>query len=624
MRSRPRPTSLRETVPGFRRILRGFAPYLRQHRMMLAGGAGALFAATATRLMEPWPLKFIIDRVVTSPAGGGSGIALADGLDTMTLLTLASAAVVVIIALKAAATYLSTIAFAMVGSRVLTEVRNDLFRHVQRLSLGFHTKAKAGDLTIRLIGDVGMLKETTVTAILPLAANILVLAGMVGVMLWLNWQLALLAFLPLPLLWFSTVRASRRIQDVSRNQRKREGEMAATAAESITAMRVVQSLSLEKRIASSFIGQSAKDLKAGVKAKRLSAGLERTVDLLVAVSTAIVMWYGALLVLRGRITPGDLLVFLTYLKNSFRPVRDYAKYTSRLAKASAAGERILDLLEEEADIRDAPGAKPAPALGGAVRFEDVRFAYDGGEHGAVLDRFTLDVAPGERVAIIGPSGVGKSTITSLLLRLYDPAEGRVLFDGQDIRDFTIESLRGQIGIVPQDNLLFAASVHDNIAMAASGPVTREEVEKAARLANANAFVSALPDGYDTVLGERGATLSAGQRQRLAVARAALRNSPILILDEPTVGLDRENERAVAEALRRLAHGRTTFLITHDLDLASEADRIVLLSGGRVAETGTHAELMTAGGDYAALYGRRDLAMDAGTKTKGDPLYAVKA
>lgn len=624
MRSRPRPTSLRETVPGFRRILRGFAPYLRQHRMMLAGGVGALFAATATRLMEPWPLKFIIDRVVTSPAGGGSGIALADGLDTMTLLTLASAAVVVIIALKAAATYLSTIAFAMVGSRVLTEVRNDLFRHVQRLSLGFHTKAKAGDLTIRLIGDVGMLKETTVTAILPLAANILVLAGMVGVMMWLNWQLALLAFLPLPLLWFSTVRASRRIQDVSRNQRKREGEMAATAAESITAMRVVQSLSLEKRIASSFIGQSAKDLKAGVKAKRLSAGLERTVDLLVAVSTAIVMWYGALLVLRGRITPGDLLVFLTYLKNSFRPVRDYAKYTSRLAKASAAGERILDLLEEEADIRDAPGAKPAPALGGAVRFEDVRFAYDSGEHGAVLDRFTLDVAPGERVAIIGPSGVGKSTITSLLLRLYDPAEGRVLFDGQDIRDFTIESLRGQIGIVPQDNLLFAASVHDNIAMAASGPVTREEVEKAARLANADAFVSALPDGYDTVLGERGATLSAGQRQRLAVARAALRNSPILILDEPTVGLDRENERAVAEALRRLARGRTTFLITHDLDLAAEADRIVLLSEGRVAETGTHAELMADGGDYAALYDRRDRAMDAGTKTKGGALYAVKA
>ena len=604
MRSRSRPVGARELLPGLKRSFRGFAPSVGRHWPLLAAGTGALFAATAMRLLEPWPLKFVIDRVVTAvPAGGGSGLAFVDRLDSMTLLTAAAVCVVAVIAVKAVATYLSTIAFALVGNRVLTEVRNDLFRHVQRLSLGFHSRAKAGDLTIRLIGDVGLLKETTVTAILPLAANVLVLVGMVGVMVWLNWQLALLAFLPLPLLWVATVRIGRRIQEVSRKQRKREGAMASTAAESIAAMRVVQSLSLEERIASAFVGESARSLTEGVKAKRLAAGLERTVDLLVAVATAIVLWYGALLVMRGGLTPGDLIVFLTYLKNSFRPVRDYAKYTSRLAKASAAGERILDLLDEKADIRDAPGAVPARRFDGALRFERVRFGYGPGGAG-VLQGLDLEVAPRERVAIVGPSGAGKSTISSLVLRLYDPQAGRVLVDGRDVRDFTVARLRTQIGIVPQDNLLFAASVFENIAMGASGEVSREEVENAARLANAHDFVAALPDGYDTVLGERGATLSAGQRQRIAVARAALRDCPILILDEPTVGLDRDNERAVADALRRISRGRTTLLITHDLDLAADADRIVVLSDGRIAQSGTHAELMASGGIYAALHARR--------------------
>jgi ATP-binding cassette, subfamily B, bacterial len=265
--------------------------------------------------------------------------------------------VVVIIGLRALFQYLAKIGYALVGSRVLTEVRTHLFRHLQSLSLGFHTRAKTGDLTMRLIGDVGMLKETAVTAALPLAANVLVLVGMVVVMLVLDWQLALIALLPLPLLWLSSIRIGKKIQTISRKQRRIEGDMAATAAEAMASMRTVQALSIEDRAAQSFVGANRKSLKDGVKAKRLAAGLERSVDLLVALAIALVLYFGTLQVLRGRLTPGDLLVFITYLKATFRPIRSYAKYTARLAKASAAGERVVELLDEVPEIRDADGAR---------------------------------------------------------------------------------------------------------------------------------------------------------------------------------------------------------------------------------------------------------------------------
>jgi ATP-binding cassette subfamily B protein len=608
--ARSRPKSIVEALPGLRRVMVRFAPFLRPHRPLLAGATGALIGATLMRLLEPWPLKFVIDRVVPSASveGGGSGIAAIDALDPMTLLALCAAGLVAVIALRAVFQYLATIAFAIVGNRVLTEVRGVLFRHLQGLSLAFHSRARTGDLTTRLIGDVGMLKETMVTAALPLLANAMVLVGMLAVMLWLDWQLALIALLPLPLLWLGSVRIGRQIQTVSRKQRKLEGDMAATAAEAMAGMRTVQALAIEDRAAQTFEGANRKSLKDGVKAKRLAAGLERMVDLLVALATALVLYFGALQVLRGRITPGDLIVFLTYLKATFRPIRSYAKYTASLAKASASGERVIEVLDELPDIRDAPGARPAPALRGEIVFDEVVFAY--GDGLPALGPLSLRVAPGTRVALTGPSGAGKSTLTALMLRLYDPTAGRVLYDGADIRDFTLESLRLQTSLVPQETLMFRGTLAENIALGAGRAVSRSEIEEAARRANAHDFIAALPNGYDTQVAERGATLSAGQRQRIAIARAVLRRCPILILDEPTTGLDGANEAAVEEAIWRLAEGRTTLCVTHDLGLAAQADRILYLEHGQIVEDGTHGELLARRGRYAQLWGMQDEGTEA--------------
>ena len=601
------PPSLRDSLPGLGRLLRRFWPYVRRERRLVTASLVALYAEIGLRLLEPWPLKVVLDRILapsTAHGHAGSGLHLLRDVDPATLLMLSALAVIGFAGLRALAAYYNTVGFALVGNRVLTAVRSELYSHLQRLSLSFHTRAKSGDLIVRVIGDVGFLQDVTVTAFLPLLANALTLVGIAAVMLWLNAPLTLLALATGPLFWVCTTRLSRRIRDTARRQRQQEGAMAATAAESIGAVKVIHALSLEGSFARVFTGQSRKNLATGAYATRLAAGLERTVDLLIAVATALTLWFGARLVLRGAMTPGDLVVFLAYLRNAFHPVRDFAKYTGRLAKASAAGERVLDVLDRTPDVRDLPGAVPAPAFRGAVRFDRVSFAYEPGR--PVLEEIDCEISPGQHVALVGPSGSGKSTLVSLILRLYDPTAGRVLIDGRDIREYTLASLRPQISVVLQDSLLFATTIQDNIAYGASGgggpsPPPAEAVEAAAGLANAHAFVAALPQGYDTVVGERGVTLSHGQRQRIAIARAAIRRAPIVVLDEPTTGLDKENEWAVIEALERLVAGCTTFLITHDLRLATRADLILYLDAGTVHERGTHAALLRANGRYAALY-----------------------
>jgi ATP-binding cassette subfamily B protein len=580
-------------------MLQYFSVHLVKYRWRLLIALGLLVVEVVLRLLEPWPLKVVFDHVLAfGHAKHPRALSWLGGLDNLQVLTLAAVAVIAITSLRAVASYWQAIWFAQVGRRVIARLRDQLYRHLQYLSLSFHTRAKTGDLVIRLMNDVSMLQDVAVTAMLPLVAKILIVLAMVGLMFWLNWRLALAALAVFPLFCLRSVSLSRKIQEVAKRQRRQEGALAARAAESISAIKTVQTFSLEGLFARSVATQSEKSLRQDVQGRRLAASLERSVDVLIAIATALVLWLGARMVLKSELSAGDLLVFLAYLKTAYRPVQDFAKYTARLAKASAASERVLDLLERVPDVYDLPGAVRAPAFGGQVTYKGVNFAYEKGRR--ALKKIDLLVESGQRVVVVGPSGGGKSTLVSLLLRLYDPSEGSVWIDGQEIRTFTLESLRAQISVVLQDNVLFAVSVADNIAAGAPGS-SRAAIEAAACLANAHEFIQAMPQGYDTILGERALTLSQGQRQRLAIARAAIRNAPILILDEPTVGLDRKNERAVLEAMERLYQGRTTFLITHDLQHAIAADLVLFVDGGRIVERGTHRALLQAGGNYAALW-----------------------
>jgi ATP-binding cassette subfamily B protein len=590
--------SLRQTVHGLRRVLGHFAPYVRQQRALIAASFVALVAEVVLRALEPWPLKLVFDRVLGSKRHRHVGPAFLDGYGPEAVVAVAAGAVIALSGLRALAAYANTIGFAKTANRVLGEVRARAYRHLQGLSLSFHTQARGGDLVLRVLSDVSMLRDVTVTAALPLLANALVLAGMVVMMFVVDARLALVALAALPLVGLTTARLTPRIQQAAKEQRKREAAMAAGAAETVGAIKVVQALGLEGPFADAFLRRNREGQREDVRGARLTASLDRSVAFLIAASTAVVLWVGARRVLAGELSPGGLVVFLAYLKNAFRPLQDLAKHTGRLAKASAAGERVVDLLEQVPEVRDLPGAAPAPPLRGQVRLEAITFAYEPGRR--ALDRLDFEVPAGAHVAVVGPSGAGKSTLANLLLRLYDPTQGRVLVDGRDVREYTLASLRAQVGVVLQEAVLFAASVRDNIALGAPG-ATPEAVEEAARLANAHEFIAALPLGYDTVLGERGVTLSGGQRQRIAIARAAVRRAPVLVLDEPAAGLDEENEREVLGALARLARGRTTFLITHDLRTASGSDVILYLERGRLLERGTHAELLRAGGRYAALY-----------------------
>jgi ATP-binding cassette subfamily B protein len=440
-----------------------------------------------------------------------------------------------------------------------------------------------------------------VTAAVPLIGNALIFVCIVAVMLWLNWQLALLALSTLPLLWLMTLKRSKRIHSVARKNRKREGVMAATASESIHAIQSVQALTLEQRFSDIFTSANNKSLKEGVQGKRLLAGLQRNVDILIAISTALVLWYGALQVIEGLLSPGELLVFVYYLRRLFRPIRDFSKYTARLAKASAAGERVLDVLEQKQEVQDLPDATIAPPFTGDITLADIHFGYLPEER-SILQQFNLEIAATEKLAIVGPSGSGKSTVINLLLRLHDPQQGGVLIDGNDIRTYQLNSLRSQMAVVMQETMLFNASIADNITIGMDS-CSEEALIAAAKLAEIHDFIVSLPDGYASEVGERGVTLSVGQRQRIAIARAALKQAPILLLDEPTTGLDPLTEASVSQALMRLAAGRTTLVVTHRPEMARQCDRIIYIRDGELLEQGSHQELVAKASIYAAQFSK---------------------
>ncbi len=594
-----RPQNLKQSVSGIGRIIRHFFPQIRTQSRLIVISSFALLAETGLRLLEPLPLKFIFDEIIYKGFQVESlKVPFLDSLNSFGLLTVLALSLVAIAVLKGTMAYVSTAGMAVAATRIMSEIRANLYSHLQSLSLSFHHQAKTGDLITRVTYDVERLREVTVIAVVPLLTNILTMAGMLCVMMWLNMQLALIAIAIFPLFLITTTVMSKKIHKVAKKQRKREGAIAANAAEAMGAIKVVQALSLQSRLEKTFAKQNKKSLNESAQTQKLKAGQERTVEILVAIATSIVLWRGVQLVMLRIVTPGDLLVFITYLKVAFKPMRQLAKYTGQIAKAIASGERIINLLEIVPEVKDTSWAYPARPFRGVVEFRDVSFAYKEAEN--TLQNVSLRALPGQKIALVGASGGGKSTLVSLLLRLYDPQQGQVLIDGHDIKDYTLESLRGQISIVLQESILFAASIKDNIAYGCVD-ATDKEIIMAARLANAHDFIMKLPDGYDTVVGERGGTLSGGQRQRIAIARAAIRNAPIVILDEPTVGLDNRSEKIVTEALDRLTQSSTTFLITHDLKTAQNSDRIYYLEGGKILESGTHKQLMQRGKHYATLY-----------------------
>ena len=561
----------RARINSLRRLFRLFAPHLRPHRRRMGVAWLCMLGATLAYLAQPWPLKLIFDYALLPAADASSYFA---SLPPSTLVTGAALMVLVIALLRGILGYGQAYLTASVGQRVIASVRKQLFSHIQRLSQSFHDEQHSGDLLLRLTGDIQLLRDLLVNAVLLITERLLVMIAVAGVMLWMDWRLALVALMVLPALALVSFRTSGKIRHATRKQRRRESRTANILSETIAAVPIIQAHAREAWEDQRFERQHKASLKAGLRATRLEANLNKVVEVILAAGTAAVLWYGVHRVLAGALTPGDLLVFTAYLATLYKPVRKLATLTSRLAKSSICGERLIAILETEPEIRDLPTAHPAPPLRGDIEFRNVTFGYR--DDRMVLRDASFRIPAGKTAALVGESGAGKSTVARLLLRFYDPQRGSVCIDGEDIRHYTLASLRSQISIVMQEPHLFALSVRENIAYGRLD-ATDADIERAARLAKAHDFIEHLPEGYDTVLSEGGASLSAGQRQRIAIARAIVRDAPIVILDEPMTGLDAASEASVQQALERLIEGRTCLLITHDRTSALRADLVFTIT-----------------------------------------------
>ena len=563
-----------------RRSLHLVAPDLRPQWGMVLAGVLALVLEVGFRVMEPWPLKIVIDALVSSLKGSGSPGA------TVPFLLLCGLVLVAVTALRALCNYVATMCFALISSRAAARLRERVFCHVQGLSQQFHARNRSADTVQRIVSDVARLQDVAIQAGLPLLANVSTLAVMLGVMVLLDPVLAVVVVAAVGAFWLTSRGAGARITQASRRTRQGEGRLADTAQESLSSIAVVQSYGLEDLIARRFASANQVSLRQGVRALCLSARLERGTDVIVGLATAAVMVGGGVRVLQGAMSPGDLVLFTTYLRTTMKPLRDMAKYTGRLARAGACGERVADLMGRTPQVTS-PAAALVPArLHGHVRLEDVRTEYDGVE---VLHGVSLSVSPGEYVAVVGPSGAGKSTLVSLLTRAQDPVGGTVSLDGYPLQALDLGLLRASVSVLHQEALLLTGTVAENIRMGRQD-ATDAQVEAAARAAGAHGFITDLPQGYDTVVGERGGTLSGGQRQRVGIARALLRSAPVVVLDEATTGLDPHSASLVLDAVDRLVRGRTTIAVTHDAEVAVRATRVVWLEEGRILMDGTPQEL----------------------------------
>ena len=574
---------------------------LRPHAKALAIGFLAVIGAGVANLLQPVPIKIVLDNVLQSkPLGARLNqlITATAGEDKLAILLFAALAALAIAALGALSSYAESLITTKVGQWVMHDLRQTVYSHIQRLSLSFHDQARTGDLITRVTGDIDAIQSFITSGMLGALINSLTLIGMVSVMFYLNWQFTLIALSVAPVLFVVVYRFTRRIKKASRKLREKESEIVSVIEEVFSSIRVVKAFSREDYEQRRFAEQSLESVEAALSARKLKATLSPLVEMIVAAGTCLVLWFGARMALDGSLSAGSLILFIMYLGKMYKPMQELSKMTDAYAKAAVGYERIREVLETERDVKNLPGARPAPGFKGQIEFENVSFSYD--PESPILKSLSFKIEPGQTAALVGPTGSGKTTIISLIPRFYDPTSGIVKIDGQDVRSFKQKSVRRQISFVLQETLLFHGTIWHNIAYG-KPDATRAEILHAAELANAHEFIEKMPEGYDTMVGERGVTLSGGQRQRIAIARAVIRNSPILILDEPSSGLDAASEELVFEALDRLMKGKTSLVIAHRLSTIRTADIIFVVKDGSTVESGSHEELLKSGGLYAELH-----------------------
>jgi len=595
------PESSTKTVPSNRRGKLSITGLIRPYWKALTLAFVGVLGETLSDVLEPWPIKVVVDNILQSKklpgwlAGFVSGLF---GQNKLAILNFAVAAVAGIAVVGAVSSYIEKYLTTSVSQWVTHDLRRTLYNHIQRLSLAEYDKAQTGDLISRVTTDIGAVQDFVNSALLGILVNVLTLIGMTGVMLYINWRFTLIALSIAPALFAVVYSFTRRIKKASRAVRKKESELVSVVQEVLSSPRVVKAFAREDFEVTRFESQSLENVETALEARSIKAKLSPIVDVMVAIGTCLVLGYGARLALRGQLSAGVLIVFLLYLGKMYKPMRELSKMTDTVSKAMVGYERIQEVLEIESGVRDLPRSRRAPRFKGKIEFDRVNFAYD--EKSPVLKDISFSIEPGQVAAIVGPSGTGKTTIISLLPRFYDPQSGAIKIDGADIRGYKLKSVREQISFVLQDTLLFHASVWDNIAYG-KPDATRDQIMRAATEANAHEFIEKLPEGYNTMVGERGATLSGGQRQRIAIARAIIRDTPLLILDEPTSGLDSASEQTVIEALDRLMEGKTCIVVAHHLNAIRHADVVLVVKDSELVEQGTHEELLAAGGLYAELY-----------------------